>query len=79
MILCCSRMALSVLFLKCCSVVVLSIVCTKISDDSGGPIESPFFGLSCVSSYWRQIRLSVICDMPHYFIAIVISVVDVNH
>ena len=54
---------IDVLFLKCCSIVVLSIVCTSISDDSGGTIEPPFFGLSCVSSYWQQIWLGVICDM----------------
>jgi hypothetical protein len=77
MILCCSRIALSVTFLKCCSIVVLSIVCTKISDDSSGQIESPFFRLSCITSYWQQIWLSVICDIPRHFIAIVMWVRDV--
>jgi hypothetical protein len=66
---------IDVLFLKCCSIVVLSILCTSISDDSGGTIEPPFFGLSCVSSYWQQIWLGVICDMPQ----IIMWVGDVFH
>jgi hypothetical protein len=59
MILCCSIIllnsdwwkVLSVLSLMRCSIVVLLIVCRKISDisnDNGGPIESPFLSLLCV-------------------------------